>query len=417
MVGVLSACQQSDTITKSEDYLKYLQANNAMLVSSKQDEISFWKERLAKHNDDVSLKKLAGLFADEFKSSGEISFIKKSDSLYLELLNRMPLSAVSIYHGLTANAITQHKFREAESWISKALMIGDQKATSKLMLADVAMEIGAYDWTRKILKEFTNKNSFAWLIRKAKLKDHEGDLDSAIILMERAYKRIDGNKSLACWTLSNLGDMYGHAGRIEDAYQNYLQVLKLDPNYDYALKGIAWIALSNDHMAKDAYEIFNNISQNKRMPETHLMLAELAEMQGDEEERMKHLRMFKSMVDDSNYQIMYGKYLALIEADDFQNPKRCIEIAEQEIRNRPTPQSYDLLAWGYHTSGDHKRALQIVEDYVYEKTYEPECLYHIGMIYKANGFSEKGNNLLKEARESSFELGPSVSKIIAKALM
>jgi tetratricopeptide (TPR) repeat protein len=296
-------------------------------------------------------------------------------------------------------------------------MTGDQKATSKLMLADVTMEIGVYDWTRKILKEFTNKNSFAWLIRKAKLKDHEGDLDSAIILMERAYKRIDGNKSLACWTLSNLGDMYGHAGRIEDAYQNYLQVLALDSNYDYALKGIAWIALSNDRKAKEAQEIINYLSQKKRMPEAHLMLAELAEMKGDEEERMKHLRLFKSVVDVPNYQIMYNKYLALSEADDFQNSHRCIEIAKQEIKNRPTPQSYDLLAWGYHSSGNHKRALQIVEDYVYEKTFEPECLYHMGMIYKANGFYDKGNNLLKEARESSFELGPSVSKIIDKDLM
>ena len=36
-------------------------------------------------------------------------------------------------------------------------------------------------------------------------------------------------------------------------------------------------------------------------------IAELAEMKGDEEERMKHLRLFKSVVDVPNYQIMYNK--------------------------------------------------------------------------------------------------------------
>jgi tetratricopeptide (TPR) repeat protein len=289
-------------------------------------------------------------------------------------------------------------------------------ATSKLILTDVEMELGGDDWAGKILESFTNKNSFAWLIRKAKLKDHEGDLDSAIMLIEQAYERIKGNKTLSIWALTNLGDMYGHDGRLEEAYKNYLKVLDLDPNDDYSLKGIAWIALSNDHKLNEAKAIINVLSDRKRMPEAHLMLAEIASLENDESERIHQLQLFKAMVDNADYRLMYNKYLATIEAGDFKNPQRCIAIAKEEINNRPTTQSYDLLAYGYHMNGESKKALKIVNDHVLERTFEPESLYHMGMIYKSNGFINEGNKMLREALESSFELGPSVTNAIEDAL-
>ena len=417
LLNLLIACNEEQSITKREDYFDFLDPEKITLVSD-QKEIRFWEDRLRqKKDDDVSMLKLAGLFVEEFKSNGEISFLKKSDSLYNIVLNRTPFDKASIYQSLAANAITQHKFREAEKHITKALMIGDQKATSKLMLADVSIELGAYDWAQRILKDFKNKNSFAWLIRKAKLKDHEGDLDSAIILMERAYERIEGNKSLACWTLSNLGDMYGHAGRIEQSYKNYLKVLELNPDDDYCLKGIAWIALSHDHKFEEAHEIIEFLSKKNRMPEAHLMLAEIAAGKGDEQERIHQLTLFKSMVDIPPYRLMYNKYLAQIEAEDFQRPDKCIEIANQEVKNRPTPQSFDLLAWGYYLKGDSTKALEIGRDYVENQTFEPDALYHLGVIYKSNGFVKQGDKLLEEAHKSSFELGPSVTKAIERALM
>jgi tetratricopeptide (TPR) repeat protein len=408
-------CNKPTTITKSEDYQKYLAGSNIILTST--DEIDFWKERLSETpEDNISLLKLAGLFASKFKSTGDVSFIKKSDSLYHVVLNKPVGDKASVHQALAINAISQHKFKDAQNHIKDAIAIGDHMATSKLILTDVEMELGGDDWAGKILESFTNKNSFAWLIRKAKLKDHEGDLDSAIILMEQAYERIKGNKTLSIWALTNLGDMYGHDGRLEEAYKNYLKVLDLDPNDDYSLKGIAWIALSNDHKLNEAKALINVLSDRKRMPEAHLMLAEIASLENDESERIHQLQLFKAMVDNADYRLMYYKYLATIEASDFKNPQRCIAIAEEEINNRPTPQSYDLLAWGYYKDGDNQRALQVVNDHVFERTFEPESLYHMGMIYRSNGFLKEGNEMLQEALESSFEVGPSVSKSIQEAL-
>ena len=50
---------------------------------------------------------------------------------------------------------------------------------------------------------------------------------------------------------------------------------------------------------------------------------------------------------------MYHKYLATIEAEDFNNPDASIDIAKAEIANRPTPQSFDLLSWGLYHQGNY----------------------------------------------------------------
>src|SRR5688572_27218703 len=118
-----------------------------------------------------------------------------------------------------------------------------------------------------------------------------------------------GNKVLAAWTLSNLGDMYGHAGRIEKSYQTYLKVLSQNPDDDYVLKGIAWIALSHDLNTVDARNIVNVLAARKRMPEAHLLLSEIAVLDGKQEESLTELKKFKAMISESSYRPLYAKYL------------------------------------------------------------------------------------------------------------
>jgi tetratricopeptide (TPR) repeat protein len=414
---LISCSKDKRIVTRADDYNRYLVTKKMAASDPVKDEIEFWTKRLKTTKDDeASLIKLAGIHANLFRSTGLIDHIFKSDSLYQLVLAQYPEGNTEIYQSLAANAISQHQFLQAKEYAEKALALNDKKAASLLILVDVSLEIGDYARAKTILNEFKNKNSFAYLIREAKLKDHEGHLDSAILRMEKAYFRIRGNKALSQWALSNLGDMYGHAGRIDEAYRSYLQVLADNPQDDYALKGIAWIAFSNDHNLADAKNIIENISMRKRMPEAHLMLAEIAEMENNETERLHQLKIFKSMVSPQGYKKMYHKYLAILEAEDFSNPEAGVEIANEEIANRPTPQSYDLLAWGYYHQKKFKQALDVVIRHIQEQTFEPESYYHMGMIYAANGYKEEARVYLIEALDSEFELGSSITKKIKAVL-
>jgi tetratricopeptide (TPR) repeat protein len=417
MLLLVTSCEQrKKSITVFNDYKGYL--TPSVVTSHPTDaEMTFWNDRLIKNEkDETSLVKLAGLYAERFRTTGVVEDIFLSDSLYKKVLKNMPEGNTDMYHCLAANAITQHKFRLANDYAEKALALKDKKAASLLILTDVSLELGDFAKATQKLKQFKNKNSFAYLIRRVKLKDHEGNLDTAILLMEKAYERIKGNKSLSQWTLTNLADMYGHAGRIEDAYQMYLKVLKNNPQDDYALKGIAWIALANDHNTTDSKRIIETLASRKRMPEAYLMLAEIAEANNEVAEKKNYLMKFKSMVDQPAYKTMYHKYLATLEAEEFQNPEACITIAKEEITNRPTPQSFDLLAWGYYYKKNYREALKIIRQKVEHQTFEPDAYYHMGMIYAATGDQENARKYLKNALESDFELGPSISKRIKETL-
>lgn len=415
---IVSACNKGrNPITRVEDYERYITQRQLVSNDPLKEELNFWAGRLKNNpGDEASLLKLAGLHAELFKSSGLIQYIERSDSIYYEVLKQYPEGNVEIYHSLCANAISQHQFRQARSYIEKALELKDKKATTLLLLVDVSMESGDYATANRILRQFTNKNSFAYLIRKAKMKDHEGMLDSAIVCMEKAYDRIKGDKSLAQWTLSNLADMYGHAGRLEESYKRYLDVLELNPDDNYVLKGIAWIAFSHDNNLTEAKRIILSLTGRRFMPEANLMLAEIAEIEGDEIGKLEYLRKFTSLVSRPRYQTMYNKYLALLSAEEFDDAKRAIAIANEEIANRPTPQSYDLLAWAYFHDGQIRKALEIAKVNVEDQTFEPESLYHLGIIYHANGDNDMAKKYLQEALGSRFELGPSISNRIESSL-
>jgi len=416
LLFALSCDKKKKTVAAFVDYAPYLTISKASSDLSK-EELRFWNGRLVQNqDDDVALVKLAGLYAERFKTTGQIQDILLSDSLYHSSFSSTLGGNVDILHCLATNAITQHKFRLAKDYAEKALAIKDKKAATLLILTDVSLELGDYARATRTLKQFKNKKSFAYLIREVKLKDHEGKLDTAIILMEQAYQRIRGNRALAQWTLSNLADMYGHAGRIEEAYRTYLTVLKIDPHNDYALKGIAWIAFSNDGNASDAKKIMTALASRKRMPEAYLMLAEIASVERNEAEKLLYLQKFLSLVDQPTYKTMYHKYLATIKAEDLKNPEACIAIAKEEIVNRPTPQSYDLLAWGYYNQQNFEKALDVAQRNVEEQTFEPDAYYHLGMIYLASGDKQKSKQYLKEAQKSEFELGPSISEKITEAL-
>ena len=152
------------------------------------------------------------------------------------------------------------------------------------------------------------------------------------------------------------------------------------------------------------------------MPETHLMMAEIAGQEDNETERLKQLKIFKSMVSKPAYKTMYHKYLAMLEAEEFHNADAAVSIANEEIASRPTPQSYDLLAWGYYHQKKFKPALDIVIRHIEDQTFEPESYYHMGMIYAANGYKERARQYLVEALDSEFELGPSTTQKIKAAI-
>ncbi|PWT95352.1 MAG: hypothetical protein C5B52_18035 [Bacteroidetes bacterium] len=407
-------------ITNWKDYSKYLVVGSSNHKLNQIDsDILFWENRLAKSPGDLTSQiKIAGLLNKRFQYSGNIHEIFQADSLYNLVGPILNKSGSGIYRSLASNCVTQHKFKQADLYLDSAISLGDNLFISKMQKFDVDIELGNTDEAYRILQSIKDKNSFEYLIRYAKYKDHTGDLNDGILIMEKALTKIsnDENTSLYCWTKSNLGDMYGHANRFEDSYQAYLEVLKLDPEYYHALKGIAWLAFSHDKDIEHSKAIVNFLLDKHPVPDYKLFLSQISDFEHNSARSLEFSSKFTKEVTQTQYGDMYNKYLFYLASDHENKYEAALRLAQREVYNRPTPESYNMLCWAMFISGNIRESITIAKSKVENKCFEPDANYHLGIIYKTMGNRSKARHYLNLAANSIYELGPFYESKIKSAL-
>lgn len=403
------SCNSYNPITNKNDYDIYL-VEGIIDIEAKNvtGEIEFWNQRLSTDTGSfVNMLEMARNYMDRFKVKGNINDLNAGDSLLKRSSEKLAHTDPEILYALTQNSIVQHQFQLADKYIQAAEKKKGDTYLLKLLQFDVSMELGRYRDAGKCLEGLGDKSAFDYLIRQAKWEDHKGNTDKAILLMEEALERVkDKKKNLFCWTLSNLGDMYGHAGRIKESYQAYLSVLRNDPFNLYCLKGIAWITYSHDKNYSESKRILWYILSQAEMPELRLILADIAASEGNQKEARQITNEFITTVSKPGYGGMYNKYLIQLYCEELSDYDKALSITKQELMNRFTPETCDLLAWVYYKKGDLKKAYEFCSGYVYNFTFEPEALMHSGFIYADIGKTEEARKILKECLESEFELGP-----------
>ena len=412
---MLSCNQKSNTVISQKEYNKYLEIKDNKSRDFLQREINFWEMKFDDApNQILYLSLLASNYSKLFENTGNVKYLYKAEELLLKSNETYRYSVVGTIRSLARNYISQHRFKEALVLANKALAIGEGKKETQKLLFDVNMELGNYTQAEQNLTAINDASDFDYFIRISKWNDHLGDLKTAISLMEKAkdIAVVNNNKSLEIWTYSNLGDLNGHAGNIKKSYDYYLKTLELEPNNSYALKGIAWIAFSHERNTVEAKRIIENISKNHHTPDFYLLKAQIAEYENNTVTKNENLAAYFQMLDTIDYGAMYNKYNVLIYSDDKSTATKALEIAKKEIAHRPTPDSYDLLAWSYYNLGDSKKALQIAEKYVAGKSFEPKLNYHLATIYKANKKTAKIAPIKEELLNCVYELGPNLEQKI-----
>lgn len=412
LITLVCSCN-TNQVTKTEDYSAYIttKIDKSDLMSS----VQFCTDKIeATPNQFPYMAKRASAYNQLFNATGHIDYLIKAEKDLIKTVEITNNKNASYLKSLAANYISQHRFKDALELLKQAEKIGDKLNGTKKMLFDVHLELGNYIQAEFYLKDVKNNSDFDYLIRLAKWEDHIGNLERAIVHMEEATKIAESSNlnGVKQWSYTNLADFYGHAGDIEKSYHYFLKALEIDPNDAYAKKGIAWILYSHENNPKEALTILNHVSTYYHAPDYDLLKAEIAEYQHDASSKSQALNTYMSAVSNKQYGDMYNSYNVMVYTDDLQLPELALEIAEREIENRPTPQSYDLLAWSHFRLGHLDKANSIVENYVDGQTYEPETLYHIAEIYKATGQTDKVQSLKEELVASIYELGPTMKQKI-----
>lgn len=408
----LSSCNDN-TVTDKSDYQAYLESDidNTLLES----DLNFWKTKLENTpNQFPYYIKRAGVYSQLFSNTADIETLILAEIDLRNANEKTSYNNAGYLRALAHNYVSQHKFKEALLLLEKAEINGEKLKSTQKMLFDVHLELGNNTKAETYLDKLKNFADFDYLIRLSKWQDHNGNLDDAIKYMERATTiAVSSNsKSLKQWAFTNLADFYGHAGKIKMSYQYYLKALELNPNDAYAKKGIAWIIYSHERNTEEALRIMDHISNYYNAPDYELLKAEIAEFNGNTKNYNKAIENYNSKSSNALYGDMYNQYDILLLTEDKQHATKALEIAKIEVRNRPTSQTYDLLAWSYFKAGNTKKAVAIIDKHVKGKTEEPTVLYHIAEIYKAVNRADEVLALKKELIGSIYELGPTMEQKI-----
>lgn len=406
MAMVLLSCQQEKVFkTDQNDYNHFL-ASEPMKTTSKYYQL--WDSKIKQDSLQIlSLGNVAGEYSRYFQGTGDIKYLKMAEQSLKKAVDVAAVGKAGYLRALARNYISQHRFKEALDLALAAREQGSGVNASQSLLFDVHMELGNYQEAHAYLDSIRNMSDFGYLIRLAKWNDHKGDLDTAIRFMEKAYERAQTskNKNLMLWSSTNLADFYGHAGRIEDSYKLYLKALEMDPQNAYAKKGIAWIVYSHERDGKEALRIMDSIIKKNQSPDYFLLKAEIAEFIGNEALKLEALDNYHKRVGDKGYGEMYNAhnvdFLIGMEVNG-----KALKLAQREVENRPTPESYGLLAYSYLKKGEKEKALELVENFIWDKTFEPAILTQAAEIYKENGNLDKVKELKQELTGAIYELGP-----------
>lgn len=413
----VTSCKKNgkNTIARQSDYQVYLDTDPSEALNKLNEELLFWNNRIKQDSSQIiDIRKSAGMYTAIFQSTANINVLKLAEQNLTKGVNMAHIGKDGYLRALAQNYVTQHRFKEAKLVIDSAYSISGDISANNFIKFDIAMELGNYNLAEEMLTKEADFSNYNYLIRRAKWEDYKGNLSSTIDYMEKAKAIAEKGKQkpLMLWVYTNLADYYGHDGRIKDSYNHYLKALEIDPNNTYAKKGIAWIAYAHDDNPKEALRIIEIIEKENQSPDYNLLKAEIYAYQGNLEKSKNLTQKFIEEASSPLYGDMYNSYLLEIYANDEATASKGVAIAEREIKNRATPETYDLLSYAHLKNGDARKALDIQQQYVIGKTFEPIAQLHAAEIYKQLEMYDKVKPLKEELLEATFELGPEVTAFV-----
>lgn len=410
------AAQVTD-ITQKDDYQDHLFLDKQASLNDIDGQIKELRAIIEdKPQNILDLSKLASLLDQKFDLTGKVAFLNEAVSLREKVVKYTAIKPESAQRTLAQSYIKQHRFKKADS-IVQALGKDYQSKETQYIMFDIAMELGYYDKAEKLLNALRNDSDYNYLIRAAKWNDYKGKLDNTILNMEKALQLANesGKTDWMLWSNSNIADYYGHDGQITKSYEHFLKTLEIDKGNNYALKGIAWIAYSNDAQPEEALQILQVLAENSATPDYDLLLSEIYAHTGDAKQSDQLRNSFLKKVSKGDYGDMYNAYLIDVLATGTKEERsRALEIAEAEVKNRATPETYDLLGYAMLMNDKESAALANHQEHVIGKTFEPVAQMHTAQIYRTNNMDEEANALISELKEARYELGPETIKIIEK---
>ncbi len=414
---IFNSCNKDNEPIVSVVFVDSLFSNYSIPPSIKINEadIQFWKTRIQNNTPDyTNAFKYTAALVKRFHFSGNIRDLVVSDSLLQKLFTDYNSKEAGPVFSLIGHALLQHRFKEADSLLALAKIIGIKKYESAAISFDVDFELGRILQAKEDLKNIKNENDFGYQFRKSKMMHYNAELDSSIIAMQKAVENAGQDQCLKLAALFNAGDLFLHAGEMKNAYNSFVECIQIDPADLHSIMGIGWIALVKDKNDSLAEKIFQFVATKTQSPDPLFKLISVAEQRGDSVLELKYANAFEQKVTHPLYGNMYNKYLLQLYTGILNKPVLAEAIANKELQNRKTPQTYAWYVWSLLCNNKKDEAFHIYKKYVSGKPLEGLELYWMGkfMLSIKKGYNAK--QYFDNASANMYDLNPSVVKDLVK---
>jgi hypothetical protein len=379
--------------------------------------MQFWKNRVNPALPGlVSESKYASALAMRFHLYGDITDIRRADSVIRKVDRDYNHREAAADLTLVGYSILQHRFREADSCLQKAEETGLKKYDQLTASYDVDFELGRYNRAVMELKQLNAPADYGYYFRLSKMDHLNGLLDSSIDAMLRAASLEEGSPYLKQVALSNAADLYMHEGKMQEAAGLYIQCIRLNSADFHSITGLGWIALVHDKNDSLAGKIFRFVQARNQLPDALYKLTQLADQSGDSYSGRKYAKAFETRATGAVYGNMYNKYLIELYTGILNEPARAELISERELGNRATPQTYAWYVWSLFCNHKKEEAYKEYLQYVSGKPLEALELYWMGKLMKGLNKGYNAQAFFKAAHQNKYDLSPGILKDLEQQL-
>jgi tetratricopeptide (TPR) repeat protein len=342
-------------------------------------------------------KQLAAAYLQKTRETSDYSYVERAARIIDRILEGNPADyeSLSLRNQIEMN---RHNFSRVADYAREMARIAPDDLQNWAMLGDALMEMGEYESAAQAYARMAALRP--GLFSYNRLAFHRfvaGDSAGAIALMEKAAASGSPNPENTAWCLTELGNMYFKAGRLDDAERAFLSALEAFPASHTAHAGMGSVQAARGRR-DDAIASYQKAQAAIPMPAYAAALHDLYTAGGDArlaQQQAGLIDVIVKMEIAGNQKA--DRMLALILANQGRNLTQALELAQADFAVRKDVYTRDALAWVLYKLGRYDEASQMIHQALAFQTPEPLFFYHAGMIAHALGRSAEARENLQRA--------------------
>jgi len=339
--------------------------------------------------DDVqALDTLAAAYLQRVREVGDPSFYPKADDLLQSALRLAPHDPEATLLSGTL-ALARHRFTDALSWGRRAVALDPHGAGPLGVVTDALVELGRYDDAVAAVQQMVDiRPDLASYSRVSYLRELHGDIDGAITAMRMAVTAGGPVPENVAYVEVLLGNLFFNRGDLAAAEAQYQAALRDDPSYVHAQAALARVRAAQGRMI-DAASLYRTAITTYPLPQYVIALGDVLAASGDVPGAAQQydLAAAEQTLLSSAGGVDVDQELALFDADHHRDLAAALDAAQRAMRDRPSVQSADVLAWTLYQSGAARAALAASQQAHRLGTRDALFFFHTGMIEKALGMT------------------------------